>query len=62
MAIQHERTPEERRNRYLRKADEAHANADRALDAGVRQTWRNVERTWQFLADQVKRASHLVRH
>ena len=56
------KTPDQLRNHYLRKADEAHTNADKALDASVRQTWHNVERTWQFLADQVKRTSHLGHH
>jgi hypothetical protein len=62
MGLRAERTPDQRRDRYLRKADEAHANADKALDPGVRRTWRDVERTWQFLADQVKRTSRLLPH
>jgi len=60
MATQPENTPEERRSRYLDKVEEAHANADKATDFSVRQTWLNVERTWQFLADQVKRTSNLL--
>jgi hypothetical protein len=40
-----ENAAEEGRSRYLYMADEAHSNADKALDGSVRPTWLDVGRT-----------------